>query len=67
MLSTNCHYVKAFEPCEQITTELADFFYFYLFVSFSQAMYMYMKAAYLSMLPETDVRPFGDNEVDLFR
>ncbi|XP_056609731.1 tetratricopeptide repeat protein 39A isoform X2 [Triplophysa dalaica] len=33
----------------------------------SKAMYMYMKAAYLSMLPESDARPFGDNEVNLFR
>lgn len=33
----------------------------------SKAMYIYMKAAYLSMLPETESRPFGDNEVDLFR
>jgi len=33
----------------------------------SQAMYVYMKAAYLSMLPDSESRPFGDNEVDLFR
>ncbi|XP_030649944.1 tetratricopeptide repeat protein 39A [Chanos chanos] len=33
----------------------------------SKAMYMYMKAAYLSMLPEGEARPFGDNEVELFR
>uniref|UniRef100_A0A8C1HL15 Zgc:158403 n=2 Tax=Cyprinus carpio TaxID=7962 RepID=A0A8C1HL15_CYPCA len=33
----------------------------------SKAMYVYMKAAYLSMLPDTECRPFGDNEVDLFR
>ncbi|XP_016351169.1 tetratricopeptide repeat protein 39A-like isoform X1 [Sinocyclocheilus anshuiensis] len=33
----------------------------------SKAMYVYMKAAYLSMLPDTESRPFGDNEVDLFR
>uniref|UniRef100_A0A8C1UUT8 Tetratricopeptide repeat protein 39A n=1 Tax=Cyprinus carpio TaxID=7962 RepID=A0A8C1UUT8_CYPCA len=33
----------------------------------SKAMYVYMKAAYLSMLSETESRPFGDNEVDLFR
>ncbi len=33
----------------------------------SQAMYVFMKAAYLSMLPHTESRPFGDNEVDLFR
>ncbi|KAK1877323.1 Tetratricopeptide repeat protein 39A [Dissostichus eleginoides] len=33
----------------------------------SKAMYVYMKAAYLSMLPIEESRPFGDNEVDLFR
>uniref|UniRef100_A0A671S1E9 Tetratricopeptide repeat protein 39A n=1 Tax=Sinocyclocheilus anshuiensis TaxID=1608454 RepID=A0A671S1E9_9TELE len=33
----------------------------------SKAMYVYMKAAYLSMLPDTESQPFGDNEVDLFR
>ncbi|XP_032868117.1 tetratricopeptide repeat protein 39A-like [Amblyraja radiata] len=33
----------------------------------SKAMYVYMKAAYLSMLPEHEAKPFGDNEVDLFR
>ncbi|XP_036407955.1 tetratricopeptide repeat protein 39A [Megalops cyprinoides] len=33
----------------------------------SKAMYMYMKAAYLSMLPQGEARPFGDNEVELFR
>ncbi|XP_067278596.1 tetratricopeptide repeat protein 39A isoform X2 [Pseudorasbora parva] len=33
----------------------------------SKAMYVYMKAAYLSMLPDAESRPFGDNEVDLFR
>ncbi|XP_064172558.1 tetratricopeptide repeat protein 39A [Anguilla rostrata] len=33
----------------------------------SKAMYVYMKAAYLSMLPPEEARPFGDNEVDLFR
>ncbi|KAI4786228.1 hypothetical protein KUCAC02_037262, partial [Chaenocephalus aceratus] len=33
----------------------------------SKAMYVYMKAAYLSMLPMDESRPFGDNEVDLFR
>lgn len=33
----------------------------------SQAMYVYMKAAYLSMLPEGEARPFGENEVELFR
>lgn len=36
-------------------------------LSLSQAMYVYMKAAYLSMLPDSESRPFGDNEVDLFR
>ncbi|XP_076844746.1 tetratricopeptide repeat protein 39A isoform X4 [Brachyhypopomus gauderio] len=33
----------------------------------SKAMYVYMKAACLSMLPEREARPFGENEVDLFR
>ncbi|MGH0188550.1 UNVERIFIED_CONTAM: hypothetical protein FKN15_030082 [Acipenser sinensis] len=33
----------------------------------SKAMYVYMKAAYLSMLPPGEERPFGDNEVELFR
>ncbi|KAG9343936.1 hypothetical protein JZ751_013324, partial [Albula glossodonta] len=33
----------------------------------SKAMYVYMKAAYLSMLPPGEARPFGDNEVELFR
>ncbi|XP_028310994.1 tetratricopeptide repeat protein 39A isoform X1 [Gouania willdenowi] len=33
----------------------------------SKAMYVYMKAAYLSMLPEDEARPFGEDEVDLFR
>ncbi|KAJ8404179.1 hypothetical protein AAFF_G00339520 [Aldrovandia affinis] len=33
----------------------------------SKAMYVYMKAAYLSMLPQGETRPFGDNEVELFR
>uniref|UniRef100_A0A8D3CDE6 Zgc:158403 n=1 Tax=Scophthalmus maximus TaxID=52904 RepID=A0A8D3CDE6_SCOMX len=33
----------------------------------SKAMYMYMKAAYLSMLPKDEARPFGEEEVDLFR
>lgn len=32
-----------------------------------EAMYMYMKAAYLSMLPRDEARPFGEDEVDLFR
>lgn len=30
-------------------------------------MYVYMKAAYLSMLPHEEARPFGENEVELFR
>uniref|UniRef100_A0AAQ5YBB5 Tetratricopeptide repeat domain 39A n=1 Tax=Amphiprion ocellaris TaxID=80972 RepID=A0AAQ5YBB5_AMPOC len=33
----------------------------------SKAMYVYMKAAYLSMLPEDEARPFGEDEVELFR
>ncbi|XP_041033310.1 tetratricopeptide repeat protein 39A [Carcharodon carcharias] len=33
----------------------------------SKAMYVYMKAAYLSMLPAHEPKPFGDNEVELFR
>ncbi|XP_047428246.1 tetratricopeptide repeat protein 39A isoform X2 [Mugil cephalus] len=33
----------------------------------SKAMYVYMKAAYLSMLPEDEDRPFGEDEVELFR
>ncbi|XP_061080096.1 tetratricopeptide repeat protein 39A-like [Conger conger] len=33
----------------------------------SKAMYVYMKAAFLSMLPPEEARPFGDNEVELFR
>uniref|UniRef100_A0A672GH05 Tetratricopeptide repeat protein 39A-like n=1 Tax=Salarias fasciatus TaxID=181472 RepID=A0A672GH05_SALFA len=33
----------------------------------SKAMYMYMKAAYLSMLPQDEARPFGEDEVELFR
>ncbi|KAK2829317.1 hypothetical protein Q7C36_017307 [Tachysurus vachellii] len=33
----------------------------------SKAMYVYMKAASLSMLPEGEGRPFGENEVELFR
>lgn len=32
-----------------------------------QAMYVYMKAAYLSMLPNSEARPFGEDEVELFR
>ncbi|XP_074836246.1 tetratricopeptide repeat protein 39A-like isoform X2 [Carettochelys insculpta] len=33
----------------------------------SKAMYVYMKAAFLSMLPPHEPRPFGENEVELFR
>uniref|UniRef100_A0A8C7YU11 Zgc:158403 n=1 Tax=Oryzias sinensis TaxID=183150 RepID=A0A8C7YU11_9TELE len=33
----------------------------------SKAMYVYMKAAYLSMLPADEARPFGEDEVQLFR
>uniref|UniRef100_A0AAQ4S724 Zgc:158403 n=1 Tax=Gasterosteus aculeatus aculeatus TaxID=481459 RepID=A0AAQ4S724_GASAC len=33
----------------------------------SKAMYVYMKAAYLSMLREDEARPFGEDEVELFR
>uniref|UniRef100_A0A8C9XSB7 Zgc:158403 n=1 Tax=Sander lucioperca TaxID=283035 RepID=A0A8C9XSB7_SANLU len=33
----------------------------------SKAMYVYMKAAYLSMLAEDEARPFGEDEVQLFR
>ncbi|XP_043940598.1 tetratricopeptide repeat protein 39A-like isoform X2 [Protopterus annectens] len=33
----------------------------------SKAMYVYMKAAYLSMLPLNEARPFGEDEVELFR
>ncbi|XP_071765798.1 tetratricopeptide repeat protein 39A [Centroberyx gerrardi] len=33
----------------------------------SKAMYVYMKAAYLSMLPRDEARPFGEDEVVLFR
>eukprot|EP00079_Xenopus_tropicalis_P034273 XP_017948044.1 PREDICTED: tetratricopeptide repeat protein 39A-like isoform X2 [Xenopus tropicalis] len=32
----------------------------------SKAMYVYMKAAFLSMLPRDEPRPFGENEVELF-
>ncbi|KAM4641666.1 tetratricopeptide repeat protein 39A [Discoglossus pictus] len=35
--------------------------------SWSKATYMYMKAAYLSMFGEDDCKPFGDDEVKLFR
>lgn len=38
-----------------------------LYVSLFQAMYVYMKAAYLSMLPDDETRPFGEDEVELFR
>ncbi|KAF7220573.1 tetratricopeptide repeat protein 39A isoform X2 [Nothobranchius furzeri] len=33
----------------------------------SKAMYVFMKAAYLSMLPTEEARPFGEDEVELFR
>ncbi|XP_068130400.1 tetratricopeptide repeat protein 39A-like [Hyperolius riggenbachi] len=33
----------------------------------SKAMYVYMKAAFLSMLPANEPRPFGESEVELFR
>ncbi|XP_056143175.1 tetratricopeptide repeat protein 39A isoform X2 [Lampris incognitus] len=33
----------------------------------SKAMYVYMKAAYLTMLPRDEARPFGEDEVELFR
>ncbi|XP_067416566.1 tetratricopeptide repeat protein 39A-like [Emydura macquarii macquarii] len=33
----------------------------------SKAMYVYMKAAFLSMLPPEESRPFGESEVELFR
>uniref|UniRef100_A0A8C7QNS0 Zgc:158403 n=1 Tax=Oncorhynchus mykiss TaxID=8022 RepID=A0A8C7QNS0_ONCMY len=32
-----------------------------------EAMYVYMKAAYLSMLAPGEARPFGEDEVELFR
>ncbi|KAM7386265.1 hypothetical protein PAMA_009074 [Pampus argenteus] len=35
--------------------------------TYKRAMYVYMKAAYLSMLPKDEARPFGEDEVDLFR
>ncbi|XP_030634780.1 tetratricopeptide repeat protein 39A-like [Chanos chanos] len=33
----------------------------------SKAMYVYMKASFLSMLPAEEERPFGESEVELFR
>lgn len=33
----------------------------------AQATYIYMKAAYLSMFGKEDYKPFGDDEVELFR
>ncbi|KAM4036964.1 tetratricopeptide repeat protein 39A-like [Anomaloglossus baeobatrachus] len=33
----------------------------------SKAMYVYMKAAFLSMLPPDEPRPFDESEVELFR
>ncbi|XP_075688249.1 tetratricopeptide repeat protein 39A [Rhinoderma darwinii] len=35
--------------------------------SWSKATYMYMKAAYLGMFEEKDTKPFGEDEVRLFR
>ncbi|XP_072129862.1 tetratricopeptide repeat protein 39A isoform X1 [Mobula birostris] len=35
--------------------------------SWSKSTYMYMKAAYLSMFAEGDYKPFGDDEIELFR
>ncbi|XP_073419763.1 tetratricopeptide repeat protein 39A isoform X3 [Dendrobates tinctorius] len=35
--------------------------------SWSKATYVYMKAAYLSMFEEDDTKPFGEDEVKLFR
>ncbi|XP_076420865.1 tetratricopeptide repeat protein 39A isoform X2 [Peromyscus maniculatus bairdii] len=35
--------------------------------SWSKATYIYMKAAYLSMFEKEDYKPFGDDEVELFR
>ncbi|XP_023485859.2 tetratricopeptide repeat protein 39A isoform X1 [Equus caballus] len=35
--------------------------------SWSKATYIYMKAAYLSMFGKEDCKPFGDDEVELFR
>ncbi|XP_073449659.1 tetratricopeptide repeat protein 39A isoform X3 [Aquarana catesbeiana] len=35
--------------------------------SWSKATYMYMKAAYLSMFASNDSKPFGEDEVQLFR
>uniref|UniRef100_A0A8C4YGU9 Tetratricopeptide repeat domain 39A n=1 Tax=Gopherus evgoodei TaxID=1825980 RepID=A0A8C4YGU9_9SAUR len=35
--------------------------------NWSKVTYIYMKAAYLSMFGPDDHRPFGDNEVELFR
>ena len=36
-------------------------------VPLSKAMYVYMKAACLSMLSKDESRPFGEDEVELFR
>ncbi|XP_008574298.1 PREDICTED: tetratricopeptide repeat protein 39A isoform X5 [Galeopterus variegatus] len=35
--------------------------------SWSKATYIYMKAAYLTMFGKEDYKPFGDDEVELFR
>nr|XP_023405427.1 tetratricopeptide repeat protein 39A [Loxodonta africana] len=39
----------------------------WLLLCLAQATYIYMKAAYLSMFGEEDYKPFGDDEVELFR
>lgn len=39
----------------------------YIFFFLWQATYAYMKAAYLSMLTEEDCKPFGEDEVEIFR
>lgn len=39
----------------------------WLLLCLTQATYIYMKAAYLSMFGEEEYKPFGDNEVELFR
>ncbi|XP_078074680.1 tetratricopeptide repeat protein 39A isoform X2 [Mustelus asterias] len=35
--------------------------------SWSKSTYMYMKAAYLGMLEDEDYKPFGDDDIELFR
>lgn len=39
----------------------------HLLLCLAQATYIYMKAAYLSMFGKEDYKPFGDDEVELFR